>query len=125
MERIRCLAPLPEDSATPVLIRMLALAPREAPVRKGKEESERAQEDLGSGDKSDTESGEIDLSSPKDRGEKGSSIPSPRRRKRDASEDWEGQSSKRGKMPPASGLVWKAMPLNSSNKGTSPRPNRK
>ena len=103
MERVRCPAPLPEDSATPVLIRMLASAPRQAPVREGKEETEKAQEDLGSGGKSDTESGEIDLSSPEDRGEKRSSIPSPSRRKRAASEDWEGRFSKRGKMPPASG----------------------
>ena len=103
MERIRCPAPLPEDSATPVLTRMLASTPYQAPVREGKEESEKTQDDLGSGGKSDTESGEIDLSWPEDRGGKGPSIPSPSRRKRAASEKWEGRSSKRGKMPPSSG----------------------
>ena len=100
MEQIRCPAPLPEDSATPVLTRMLASAPYQASAGEG----EKTQDDLGSGGKSDTESGEIDLSSPEDRGGKGPSIPSPNRRKRAASEDWEGRSSKRGKMPPASGL---------------------
>ena len=103
MEGIRCLAPLPEDSANPVLTRMLASAPYQAPVREGKEESEKTQDDLGSGGKSDTESGEIDLSSPEDGGGKGPSIPSPSRRKRAASEGWEGRSPKRGKMPPSSG----------------------
>ena len=104
MERIRCPAPLPEDSATPALTRMLASAPYQAPVREGKEESEKTQDDLGSGGKSDTESGEIDFSSPEDRGGRGPSIPSPSRRKRAASEDWEGRSFKKGKITPSSGL---------------------
>ena len=104
MERIRCPAPLAEDSVIPVLTRMLALAPYQAPVREGKEESEKTQDDLGSGGKLDTESGEIDLSSREDRGGKGPSIPSPSRRKRAASEDQEGQSSKKGKTPPSRGL---------------------
>ena len=104
MELIRCLAPLPEDSATPVLTRMLASAPYHAPAREGKEESEKTRDDLCSGGKSDTESGEIDLSAPEDRGERGASIPSPSRRKRAASEGWEGRSSKKCKMPPSSGL---------------------
>ena len=104
MERIRCPAPLPDDSANPMLTRMLASAPYQAPAREGKEESEKAQQDLGSGGKSDTESGKIDLSLPEDGGGKGPSIPSPSRRKRAASEGGEGRSSKRGKMPPLSGL---------------------
>ena len=79
---------------------MLASVPYQAPAGEG----EKTQDDLGSGGKSDTESGEIDLSSPEDGGGKGPSIPFPSRRKRAASEDWEGRSSKRGKMPPSSGL---------------------
>ena len=106
MEQIRCPAPLPEDSATPVLTRMLASAPYQVPVREGKEESKKTEDDLCSRGKSDTESGEIDLSSPG--GGKGPGIPSPNRRKRTASEDWEGRSSKKGKMPPSSGLGLKS-----------------
>ena len=120
MERIRCPAPLPEDSATPVLTRMLASAPYQAPVREGKEESEKTQDDLGSGGKSDTESGEIDLSSPEDRGGKGPSIPSPSRGKRAASEDWEGRSSKRGKMPPSSGLGLESDAVEQLQQGDKP-----
>ena len=104
MERIRCPAPLPEDLATPVLTRMLASAPYQAPAREGQEESENTLDDICFGGKSDTESREINLSSPEDRGERGASIPSPSRRKRAASEGWEGRSPKRGKMPPSSGL---------------------
>ena len=99
MEWIRCPAPLPEDLATPVLTRMLASAPYHAAG-----EGEKTQNDLGSGGKSDTESRVIDLSSPEDGGGKGPSIPSPSRRKRVASEDWEGRSSKKGKMSSSSGL---------------------
>ena len=104
MERIRCPAPLPEDAADPVLTRMLASAPYKALAREGQEESIKTWDDLCSGGKSDTESGEIDLSSPEDIGERGASIPSPSRRKRAASEGWEGRSPKRGKMSPSSGL---------------------
>ena len=100
MEWIRFLAPLPEDSSTLVLTRMLASVPYQAPAGEG----EKTQDDLGSGGKSDTEPGEIDLSSPEGGGEKGPSIPSPNRRKRAASEDWEGRSPKKGKMPPSTSL---------------------
>ena len=103
MERISCPAPLPKDSANPVLTRMLASAPYQAPAREGKEESEKTRDDLCSGGKSDTESGEIDISSPEDKGEREASIPPPFRRKRAASEGWEGRSPKRGKMPPSGG----------------------
>lgn len=120
MEWIRCPAPLPEDSATPVLTRMLASVPCQVPVKEGKEESEKAQEDLGPGGESCTESGEIDLSSPEDRGGKGSSIPSPNRRKRAASEDWEGRSSKRGKMPPSSGLGLESDAVEQLQQGDKP-----
>ena len=102
-ERIRCPAPLPEDSADPVLTRMLAPAPNQAPTGEGKVESEKTRDDLRSGGKLDTESREIDISSPEDEGEREASIPYPFRRKRTASEGWEGRSPKRGKMPPSSG----------------------
>ena len=104
MERIGCPAPLPEDSANPVLTRMLASAPYQAPAREGQEESEKTLDDICFGGKSDTESREINLSSPEDRDERGPNIPSPGRRKRAASEGWEGRSPKRGKMSPSSGL---------------------
>ena len=48
-ERIRCSAPLPENSADPMLTRMLALAPYQVPVGEDKEESEEAQGGLHSG----------------------------------------------------------------------------
>ena len=83
---------------------MLAPKPYQAPAKEGKEESEKTRDDLCSGGKSDTESGEIVLSSPEDRGERGPSIPSPSRRKRAASKGWEGRSPKRGMMPSSSGL---------------------
>ena len=47
VERIRCLAPLPKDSASPMLTRMLASAPYQAPARGSKEEGEKTQDDLG------------------------------------------------------------------------------
>ena len=86
-----------------MLTRMLAPAPHQAPAGEGKVESERTREDLRSGGKLDTESGEIDISSPEDEGEREASIPSPFRRKRAAFEGWEGRSAKRDKMPPSSG----------------------
>lgn len=82
---------------------MLAPAPYQAPAREDKEESKKTRDDLRSGGKSDTESGEIDICSPEDKGEREASIPSPFRRKRATSEGWEGRSPKRGKMPPSSG----------------------
>ena len=69
----------------------------------GKVESGKTRDGRRSGGKSDTESGEIDISSPEDKGEGEASIPSPFRKKRAASEGWEGRSPKRGKMPPSSG----------------------
>ena len=82
---------------------MLAPAPYRGPVGEGKVESEKTRDDLRSRGKSDTESGEIDISLPEDEGEREASIPSPFRRKKTASEGWEGRSPKRGKMPPSSG----------------------
>ena len=99
---------------------MPASAPYQAPAREGKEESEKTRDDLCSGSKSDTESGEIDLSSPEDRGERGASIPSPIRRKRVASEGLEGRSPKRGKMSPSSGLGLECDAIEQLREGDKP-----
>ena len=116
MELIRCPAPLPEYSTTPILTRMLASAPYHAPAGEG----EKTQDDLGSRGKLDTKSGEIDLSLPEDGGRKGPSIPSPSRRKRAASEDWEGRSSKKGKMPPSSALGLESDAVKQLQQGDKP-----
>ena len=87
MERIRCSAPLPEDSADPVLTRMLASAPYQVPVGKDKEESEEAQGGLHSGGTTDDFSREIGTS-PSQGGREGqANIPSPYGKKRTSSED--------------------------------------
>ena len=116
MELIRCPAPLPEDSATPVLTRMLASAPYQASAG----EDEKTQDDLCPGGNSDTESGEIDLSLPEYVGGKGPSIPSPNRRKRAASEYWEGRSFKKGKMPPSTGLGFGSDAVEQLQQGNKP-----
>ena len=72
------------------------------------------------GGKSDTESGEIDLSSPEDRGGRRPGIPSPSRRKRATSEGWEGRSPKRGKMPPSSGLGLESDAVEQLQQGDKP-----
>ena len=102
-ERIRCPAPLPEDSADSVLTRMLAPASYQISAGEGKVESEKTRDDLRSRGKLDIESGEIDISSLVDKGEREASIPSPFRKKRAVTEGWEGRSPKRRKMPPSSG----------------------
>ena len=82
---------------------MLAPAPYQAPAGEGKVESEKTRGDLRSGGKLDTESREIDLSSPEDKGEREASVPSSFRKKRAASEGWEETAPKRGKMPSLGG----------------------
>ena len=82
---------------------MLALVPYQAPVEEGKVESGKTWDDLCFGGKLDSESGEIDISSPEDKGEGEASIPSPYRKKRAASEGWEELTPKRGKMPSSGG----------------------
>ena len=99
---------------------MLAPAPYEAPAGEGKVESEKTQGDLHSRGKLDTESGEIEISSPEDEGEREASIPSPFRRKRAASEGWEGHSPKRGKMPPSSGLGLESDAVEQLQQGDKP-----
>ena len=80
---IRCLAPLPEGLANPVLDRMLKLAPYQAPSK----------EDEG-GNKEAARRG-ISTSVKEDNQGEESDIPSPRGRKRTTSEDLETKVSKR------------------------------
>ena len=72
-------------------------------MEEGKVESGKTRGGLRSKGKLDTEPGEIDVSLPKDKGEGEASIPSPYRKKRAASEGWEEQAPKRGKMPSSGG----------------------
>ena len=69
-------------------------------------ESGKNRGDLRSGGKLDTESREIDISSPEEKGEGEASIPSSDRKKKAASEGWEELTPKRGKMPSAGGSGW-------------------
>ena len=96
-ERIRCSAPLPKNSADPVLTRMLALAAYQVSLREGKERSGEAQSGLHTRGASRTVSGEIGTSMSE--GEQGgeSNIPSPNGKKRAAPEDLKAEASKRGK----------------------------
>ena len=103
--RIRCSAPLPEDSADPVLSRMLASAPYQVLAGKEKEESREAQGGLHSGGTPGNLSGEIGTS-PSEGGRKGrADIPSPHGKKRTASEDSKRETSKRGKVSQSGGDV--------------------
>ena len=97
-ERIRCSTPLPEDSADPVLTRMLVPAPYQVPAKEDKEESKEAKGGLHSKGTTDAMSGETGTPSSKDEGEEEVDIPSPHGKKRTASEDLEVEAPKRGKM---------------------------
>ena len=90
--------PSSEDSADPVLTRMLALAPNQVPAKEDKEESKKAKGGLHSKGTPDTMSGEIGTPSSGNKREGGADNPSPNGRKRTASEDLEVKASKRGKM---------------------------
>ena len=96
-ERIRCSAPLPKNSADPVLTRMLALAPYQVPLREEKERSGEAQSGLHTGGASRTVSGEIGTPMSKDERGGESDIPSPHGKKRAAPEDLKAEASKQGK----------------------------
>nr|XP_045086343.1 uncharacterized protein LOC123494510 [Aegilops tauschii subsp. strangulata] len=98
-ERIRCSAPLPEDSADPVLIRMLAPVPYQVPAKEDKEESQKAKRSLHFEGTPDVMSGETRTPSSEDEGEEEADIPFPHGRKRTASEDLEAAAPKRGKIP--------------------------
>ena len=93
MERVRCPAPLPEDSVDAVLTRMLAPTPYQVSMKEGK--NNKTGGDPFPRDKSDTMSGEIKVSSPKDKGAREANIPSPHGKKRAISEAWEEKSPKR------------------------------
>ena len=104
---------------------MLAPVPCQAPVKEGKEESKKNQENLGSGGKSDTESGEIDLSSPEDRAKRDIVFLLLAGGKGPHQKIGRGSHLRGARCHQRVAWVWAAMPLNSSSKGTSPRPNRK
>ena len=95
--------PLPEDSADPVLTRMLAPAPYQVPVKEYKEESRKAKGGLHLEGTPDTVSEEIKAPSSEDKREGEANILSPRGKKRAASEGWEVKAPKRGKMPLSGG----------------------
>ena len=76
-KRIRCSTPLPEDSADPVLTRMLAPTPYQVPVKEDKEDSKKAKGGLHSKGTPDTMSGEIGTPSSEDKREGEADNPSP------------------------------------------------
>ena len=98
-ELIMCLAPLPEGLANPVLTRMLAPAPYQMPEKEDEVGGKRTKDGLYSQGTSDFVSGGIKIPSSEDKSEGGATISFPPRKKRAASEDWEKQATKRGKMP--------------------------
>ena len=98
------MSPLPEDSADPVLTRMLAPAPYQVPVKEDKEESRKAKGGLHSEGTPDTVSGKIRAPSSEDKREGEADILPPHGKKRAASEGWGAQAPKRGKMPLSGGL---------------------
>ena len=94
---IRCSAPLPEGSLDPVLARMLEYAPHQVPSEEDKGRNKEAE----SGPHALLiQTGGISVSAKE--GEE-SKIPSPRGRKRTASEDLETKVSKQGKKPSPGG----------------------
>ena len=103
MERIRCSAPLPEDSADLVLTRMLGPAPYQMPVEEDKAESGRTKSGLHHDGISDIASGGIKFPSSEDKSEGEVKVSSHQGKKRAASEDWEERASKRGKVPQSGG----------------------
>ena len=76
-EQIRCLGPLPEDSADPVLTRMLALAPYQMLVKEDKTESGRTEGNLHLIDTLHVVFGEFKIPSPRDKSKGVANIPSP------------------------------------------------
>ena len=110
-ERIRCPAPLPKDSANPMLTRMLVPAPYQVPVREDKEESEEAQGGLHSRGTPGTLSGEIGTSTSEGGREGQTDIPSPHGKKRTASEDSKREASKRGRYPSRWMLLTRGHPI--------------
>ena len=91
-------APLPEDSADPVLTRMLALVPYQVPTKEDKEEIKKARGGSHSKGTPGAMSEKTRTPSSEDEGEEEADIPSPHGKKRTASEDLKAEASKRGKM---------------------------
>ena len=106
-ERIRCSAPLPEDSADPVLTRMLAHAPYQVPSGEDKEGSGEVKSGLHTSGTLRTISGEIGtlVSESKWRGE--SNIPFPHGKKRAAPQRLEGGGLQaREEIPDRGSCLW-------------------
>ena len=95
---IWCPAPLPEDSATALLTRMLIPTPCQ--VSTGEGENKETRGALGSGDNLDAVSGKTENSLPEGK----DTEETLHGKKRAASEDQEGKPSKKGKMPSSGGL---------------------
>ena len=95
---IWCPAPLPEDSTTALLTRMLIPTPYQ--VSAGGGESGEPRGDTCPEDELDAAFGETETLLPKGKGAEGAF----HGKKRAASEDQEGKPSKRGKMPSSGGL---------------------
>ena len=96
---IWCPAPLPEDSATALLTRMLTPTPYQVSAEEGENKETRG--DLGPEDKLDVVFGKTETLSPEGKGAEEAL----HGKKRAASEDQEGKPSKRGKMPSSGGLA--------------------
>ena len=95
---IWCPAPLPEDSATALLTRMLTLTPYQVSAEGGENRGTRG--DPRPEDKLDAVFGETETLLPEGKGAEETL----HGKERAASEDQEEKSSKRGKMPSSGGL---------------------
>ena len=99
---IRCSAPLPEGSLDPVLARMLEYAPHQVPSEEDKGRNKEAE----SGPHALLiQTGGISVSAKEDNRGGESKVPSPRRKKRAASEDLEAEMPKQGKKVSPGGSV--------------------
>ena len=116
-ERIRCSAPLLEGSPDPVLTRMLERAPYQ--VSSGEDEGRHRETESGL-HTLHIQTGGISVSAKEDNREGESRIPPPHGKKRAASEDWEGRSSKNGKMPPSIGLGLESDAVEQLQQGDKP-----
>ena len=101
-ERIKCLAPLPEDPAIPLLTKMLVPAPYQAPEKKAKKKSKEAKGGLRCKGASDVVSEDTKtLSSHDEDEEEEEESNSPLKggkKKREASVDLDAEASKKGRI---------------------------
>ena len=102
-ERIRCPAPLPENPADPLLMRMLVPTPYEAQDKKAKKKSKEAKGGFHRKGTSDAVYGETETHSSHEEDEEkeeaeSNSPPKGRKKKRAASEDPEAEAPKRGEI---------------------------